>query len=376
MKWNEQLFQTPSYHEAPGFDYRDDVKPFFYDCGTWQGKPVRAFAWIGFPKGNPGKCPGIVLVHGGGGTAFPDWVKLWNERGYAAIAMDNCGGVPCWNESPYGRPRWPRHQFSGPAGWGNFADASLPPAEQWPYQAAASVIAAHSLLRSFPQVDADRIGITGVSWGGVLTCICAGADPRFAFAAPVYGCGFMEPEQLEPQVKAEDAAKWLELWEPSRYLAQAKMPFLWITGTNDFAFPFASTVKSAKLLREKSALALIVRMVHGHGGVSEKPEEIHNFANRITKHATAMDAPEFSVCQPADGRLRIQCRTDWEIKSADLNYTTEGGEWKGRNWQTIPAEITGEDISAALPGNAKSWYFNVFSASGLTFSSMPEIAEE
>ena len=30
---------------------------------------------------------------------------------------------------------------------------------------------------------------TGVSWGGYLTCIASSLDPRFAFAAPVYGCG-------------------------------------------------------------------------------------------------------------------------------------------------------------------------------------------
>jgi hypothetical protein len=39
--------------------------------------------------GEPGrKVPGIVLLHGGGGTAFESWVKLWVDRGYAAIAID------------------------------------------------------------------------------------------------------------------------------------------------------------------------------------------------------------------------------------------------------------------------------------------------
>jgi hypothetical protein len=36
----------------------------------------------------------MVLIHGGGGTAFADWVRLWTGRGYAAIAMDLCGCVP------------------------------------------------------------------------------------------------------------------------------------------------------------------------------------------------------------------------------------------------------------------------------------------
>ena len=29
----------------------------------------------------------MVLVHGGGGTAFKEWVEKWNARGYAAISI-------------------------------------------------------------------------------------------------------------------------------------------------------------------------------------------------------------------------------------------------------------------------------------------------
>ena len=31
--------------------------------------------------------PGVVLVHGGGGTAFSEWVTEWTNRGYAAISI-------------------------------------------------------------------------------------------------------------------------------------------------------------------------------------------------------------------------------------------------------------------------------------------------
>ena len=47
------------------------------------------------------------------------------------------------------------------------------------------VILAHSLLRSWPRVDPERIGLTGISWGGYLTCIATGVDNRFKFAIPV-----------------------------------------------------------------------------------------------------------------------------------------------------------------------------------------------
>ena len=43
--------------------------------------------------------------------------RLLQQKGYAAIAMDTCGGIPVWSESPYYQQIWPRHAHSGPAGW-------------------------------------------------------------------------------------------------------------------------------------------------------------------------------------------------------------------------------------------------------------------
>lgn len=59
------------------------------------------------------KVPGMVLVHGGGGTAFEDWVQLWVQRGYAAIAMDTCGQVPVGSNA-----HWVHDDQGGPPGWG------------------------------------------------------------------------------------------------------------------------------------------------------------------------------------------------------------------------------------------------------------------
>jgi dienelactone hydrolase len=386
MQWNlEHLMTTPAAGKAEAFDYQQDVQPVFYDCGTWKNRSVKAFAWIGFPKMREGeKCPGIVLVHGGGGTAFPDWVRLWNARGYAAIAMDTCGGVPCWHETPHGRPQWPRHAFSGPAGWGMFPEASLPPEEQWPYQAVATVIAGHSLLRSFPQVDAGRIGITGVSWGGVLACMAAGLDPRLAFAAPVYGCGFLNlsclwnPEDVQQHSGACEA--WLRLWDPALYLRTAKSPFLWLTGTNDAAFPFDTTFRSAQITAGKSSFALIVRMPHGHGGPGEKPEEIHNFANAVTGHGMFLPPPEMAPPRINNGKVMAGFAVaagGENFDRAELIYTTGSGAYKERLWQQQPAEITpaAGSLQADIPAEMTVLYFNLFSKSGLTFSSSPLFKE-
>jgi cephalosporin-C deacetylase-like acetyl esterase len=149
------------------------IQPLFFEGLPYHGKSTRVFAWIGVPKLQTGQtAPGMVLVHGGGGTAYQNWVKLWVDRGYAAIAMDTCGALP---EPPTAKPR-PRHEFSGPPGWGGFDQMHEKLEDQWTYHAVADAILAHSLLRTQPSVDASRIGLTGISWGGFLTCTIADVD--------------------------------------------------------------------------------------------------------------------------------------------------------------------------------------------------------
>jgi len=71
-----------------------------------------------------------------------------------------------------------RNEFSGPPGWGGLDRVNEPIEDQWMYHAVAAVIRGHSLLRSQPEVDAARIGITGISWGGIITNVVAGVDAR------------------------------------------------------------------------------------------------------------------------------------------------------------------------------------------------------
>ncbi|MBM3211369.1 acetylxylan esterase, partial [Candidatus Poribacteria bacterium] len=188
INWLSQkvLLETPEVYPAPDFQ-SPGVKAIFYQGLPWNSIPTRVFAWYGLPEQrSEAKIPGMVLVHGGGGTAFDYWVRLWNSRGYAAIAMDTCGCIP---EGVYGG--WHRHDLGGPPGWGGFDQINWPVEAQWTYHAIADIILANSLLRSFPEVDPERIGLTGISWGGYLTCIASGIDNRFNFAVPVYGCGYL-----------------------------------------------------------------------------------------------------------------------------------------------------------------------------------------
>ncbi|MBI3857314.1 MAG: acetylxylan esterase [Planctomycetes bacterium] len=359
----EALSKAPKTVEAEGFQV-EGLKAVYYDGLPWKGNPTRVFAWIGLPKAE-GKVPAMVLVHGGGGTAFSDWAKLWTGRGYAAIAMDLCGSAP--RKAKQG---WERHEQGGPPGWGGFDQIDVAEKDQWTHHAVADVILGHSLLRSFPEVDPDRIGITGISWGGYLTCISASVDSRFKFAAPVYGCGFLGDNSAWlgtfEKMGREKADRWLKLWDPSQYLKQAKMPFLWVNGTNDFAYPLDSYQKSYRLPAIERTLAIRVRMAHAHGGPGEKPEEIHAFANALFKGG----APPAKITGQGleKGGAWAMFSSKAPVVKAELTFTKDAGKWQARKWETQPARIEKDRVSAALPEGVKVFYLNLFDDRDLVVS--------
>ena len=350
----------------------EGVEAIFYEGLPWKGAPTRVFAYYGLPEAGPGeKVPAMVLVHGGGGSAFIPWVKLWVGRGYAAIAMDTCGCI-----SSGGYANHPRHEHGGPGGWGGFDQLDRPVEDQWTYHAVADAILGHSLIRSLPEVDAERTGVTGISWGGYLTCIVAGVDHRFKFAAPVYGCGFLGDNSVWldtfEKLGREKAGLWLGQWDPSQYLPQAQMPMLWVTGTNDFAYPMDSLQKSYRLPSAPRTLCLRVRMKHAHGGPGENPEEIRAMADAILKdgvplaHVTSTGRHGRNVWVTFESRV--------PIVKAELNYTTDTGKWQERSWQTVPATLDADagKASAILPEDVTVYHFNLIDGRDLVVSSEHE----
>ncbi len=74
------LVKTPPVHpttERPA----QGMRAFFYEGAENKGKPTWVFAYYAAPEGKPpaGGWPAVVCAHGGGGTAFPAWVREWNR---------------------------------------------------------------------------------------------------------------------------------------------------------------------------------------------------------------------------------------------------------------------------------------------------------
>ena len=336
----------------------EGMKAIFFDGPSYQGKPTRVFAWLGLPKMEPGKkVPGIVLVHGGGGTAFEAWVRLWAERGYAAIAIDTCGAIPIHTADP---KRWQHHDAGGPPGWGGWTQIDDPREDQWTYHAVADALLADSLLRAQPGVDPERIGVTGISWGGYLTSIIAGVDSRLKFAAPVYGCGFTNEHGFAHSVEElglERGARWMRWWDPAAYLPTAKMPMLWVDGTNDFAYTMNALQKSYRLPTSPHTLCLRPRMSHGHSA-GWAPKEIAVFADSIVNGGTPLAK---ITGQGRDGRKVWATFTSARTDRQSRTRIHQGHRplAKAPVGSRAPPTFSDGKVSAELPEGTKVYYLNL-----------------
>lgn len=364
-----ELREPPVIYEATGFTAEGSIKPIFYEALPWEGKPTRVFAWLGVPEQEVGKVPGIVLVHGGGGTAFKEWVAKWNEQGFAAISIAVEGQTDQTKPNGTRGNRWQRHQWGGPARVGIFADSDEPLEDQWIYHAVADTVLANSLLRSLPEVDADKVGLMGISWGGVVTSTVIGIDDRFAFAIPTYGCGHLFDADNQWGRALGDNRLYREVWDPMVRMERVKMPVLWLSWPKDKHFPLDCQRACYRASSGPRMISLPTAMGHSHPA-GWNPPDSYAFAQSIVK--TGKPWIQQVDCRHEAGRVQVRFSTMKPLQRAELVWTSDQGFTGSRNWKVSPATIEsdGEEavVSASLPSGAAAWYVNVY-GEGLTASS-------
>ncbi|QDT63890.1 acetylxylan esterase [Calycomorphotria hydatis] len=376
--WNlEELKQAPEYEWLE--DDPSGVRSLLYVNEPYQGKPTRVFAYYATPgliSGDPSvdkDLPAMVLIHGGGGTAFREWVELWAKRGYAAIAMDLAGYQPLPTGNPHKKENRERLPDGGPdqSHKEKFLTIDEPVTEQWTYHAVAAAVRAHSLIRSFPEVDASKTAVTGISWGGYLTCIVAGVDDRFHAAVPVYGCGFLHENSTWlgqfARMTPEQHERWVTLWDPSSYLPSVAMPILFVNGTNDFAYPLDSYMKSYDAVHVSKAFRITVKMGHSHPS-GWNPEEIGRFID----HHLLGKPGLLTIGEPEvrDGKIFVSVAPAEQAESAELHVATDDEAINKHDWSTQPAKIEGDTITAPVPtADTKVWFVTARDKDGMIVSS-------
>lgn len=319
------------------------VQQVYYQGEPLGGVPTRVFAYYARPKKGDGPFPAMLLVHGGGGKAFAEWTRQWAKRGYVALAMDLTGHGPDGERLPDGGP-----EQDDSSKFREFAEGEAD--QMWVYHAVAAVIRGHSLLAAREEVDADRIGITGIDWGGFITCIVAGLDDRLQAAVPVYGCGFLGDdsvwlptfERMSPVARE----RWLSNFDPSRYLAGARCPMLFVGGTNDFAYPLDSLQKSYQLVSGPVELCLKPRMPHSHpDGWSAR--EIGIFIDGILKSGKPL--ARLGPLEIEGSQVTAEFQGQTPVVDGRLHYAIAEGPWNKRSWTSMRVNVAGGKVTGELP---------------------------
>lgn len=336
------------------------TKAVFYDGPAYKGKPTTVFAYIGFPASPEpeGGYPAVVLVHGGGGCAFYEWVEYWNGKGYAAIAPDfyaqQYGSYALQNGGAHKNPD------GGPTDSGSFKNTAEDCKDSWIYHSVFNIISANNILRADERVNSDKIGLTGISWGSVLTCITAGVDYRFAAFAPVYGSGFL----LEtPGVSSrdyftlpEDSVEWTRYYDPSSYLPYCNRPIQFTIGTNDSFFSPLLQSLSAGLCQGEVYNCYRWELRHYHRW---KDEEGMIHVAKFMDYALLGAMPPFMVKEQSfDGRtLNIKLTESSAVRQIRLVYTdsTEGmsTSWKWTFQLLSALDFKNNTLCVEVPQSAK-----------------------
>jgi dipeptidyl aminopeptidase/acylaminoacyl peptidase len=214
-----------------------------------------------------GKIPGLVFMHGGPvrqmmlGFHYMDYYhnayaenQYLASLGYAVLSVNYRLGIM------YGR---------------EFREA---PNTIWRGAAEyKDVVAAGKYLQGLPQVDSEKIGLWGGSYGGFLTAMGLARDSElfkagvdfhgvhdwsvFLTERPYFGNLALRPPDADAAVKLA--------WEssPDAYVSTWKSPVLFIHGDDDRNVPFSQTVDLVQRLRAQ------------HVAFEELilPDEIHDF---------------------------------------------------------------------------------------------------
>lgn len=264
----------------------------------WRGSPVKA--WYIRPAGEPRNLPCIVEYLGyGGGRGEPwDWL-LWSAAGYAHLVMDTRGQGGGWLRGDTPDDGGSEYGPSTPG----FMTRGIFKPETYYYRRliADAAMATHAAAR-LPEVDASRIGVTGMSQGGGLAIAAAGLSPLVRAAAPdvPFLCHFRRATEItDAQPYAEivrflhvhygrekDVFRTLSYFDGVSFARRAAAPALFSAASMDTTCPPSTVYAAHNAWKGEHSIRLYKWNGHEGGASAHVRERMAFFARTIGADAT------------------------------------------------------------------------------------------
>ncbi|WP_273234653.1 alpha/beta hydrolase family protein [Ileibacterium valens] len=210
--------------------------------------------WVLYPKDfDPKKTyPGILDIHGGPktvyGKVFYHEMQLWASEGYFVFFCNPFGADGQGNAYADLRGKYGTDDFKDLM---NFTDA---------------------VLREVPNLDPNRLSVTGGSYGGFMTNWIIGHTDRFKAAVSQRSISnwisFYGTSDIGPEFTVDQQAAGLEhvskLWEhsPLAYASQIVTPTLFIHSDEDYRCPLEQGMQMMQSILQKG---VPTRMCLFHG---------------------------------------------------------------------------------------------------------------
>ncbi len=347
----DALVSTPLNPRILKASHRNGIvtEQVMYHSETDHGKDVEIFAFFSYPQGAR-KLPAFIWNQGGLGQASPGATEPAAGRGYAALCID-----------------FPQPGYRSTGGYpiNTGLDLGNDPRQAPIYHGAVALLKAVSYLQSRDEVDQDRIGMAGSSWGGFFTTLMVGVDPRLKVGACVFGSGSLQlgnawwdgrSRNGKPPVSPADRQRWSHTLDPAWRLANANTPIAWFTGTNDEFYLMPGVMRTYELAAGSKRLMLVPNWHHA------LPVELHDEQIYAWLDQHLKQQPDAFEVEPLRARRSgDHSIAEWsfrgEASAADLIVSYgEAGNWRGRCWQTLSARIEGTKCTVELPASTLSGY--------------------
>ncbi|MDT7542182.1 MAG: hypothetical protein QOE33_2086 [Acidobacteriota bacterium] len=231
------------------------VEPEEFNFQSFDNTKVEG--WLMKPVGWHGeRAPLILSIHGGPhgtyGYSFNANFQAYAARGYAVLFIN---------------PR-------GSTGYGQkFSDGTL---REWGGGDYRDLMAGvDAALKKYSWLDANRMGVTGGSYGGFMTNWIITQTPRFRAAVSVASVSnlvsFYATSVYQDLIHAEFGLPWddydlLWRWSPLRYSRDAQTPTLFIHGEQDNDVHITQAEEMYMALRRRGIETVMLRYPReGHG---------------------------------------------------------------------------------------------------------------
>ncbi|MCI0456366.1 MAG: prolyl oligopeptidase family serine peptidase [Gemmataceae bacterium] len=291
------------------------------------------------PKNAKGKLPAVLYVcgHSGKGrdgnkTAFQDHGMWFATNGYVCILLDTLqlGEIPGVHHGTYGRP-WIHSKAYGIKDrdklenrwWWQAAGYAPSAVECW------NGVRAIDYLVNRPDVDADKIAVTGISGGGAATFWIAAADERVKCAVPVSGMSDLQSYVKDKVINGHCDCMFLINtygWEWTTIAALvAPRPLLFANSDKDRIFPMDGNRRIIERLRKLYKMYGKPELVDEYvseGGHDYRPDlrvAVFKFINKHIKNDTTTPVEDSAKFKPLPGKVLRVFPTDADIPKDAIN---------------------------------------------------------